>query len=114
MAKSMVQEKSFKFALKVIGLYRQLQKDGEYVISKQLLRSGTSVGANIEEALAAQSDKDFHAKMTIASKEARETRYWLRLLQESQIVKANCEEHLRLVDELVRMLTPITKTAGRK
>jgi four helix bundle protein len=113
-SKSIVQEKSFQFSLKIIGLYQKLQQEKEFVVSKQLLRSGTSIGANIEEALAAQSRRDFHAKMTIASKEARETRYWLRLLQESQLVKLELTVHLQLVDELVRILTAITKTAGRK
>jgi four helix bundle protein len=86
MAESIIQKKSFSFALEIIQLYGQLQERQEYVISKQLLRSGTSIGANIEEASAGQSKKDFLSKMCIASKEARETRYWLRLLQVSQIV----------------------------
>ena len=81
MAESLIQGKSFEFALSVIQLYQGLQAEREYVISKQLLRSGTSVGANVEEATAAQSRRDFLSKMSIASKEARETRYWLRLLQ---------------------------------
>lgn len=80
MAASVIQEKSFQFALQVIQLYRELQNEREYVLSKQLLRSGTSIGANVEEASAAQSRNDFIAKMSIASKEARETCYWLRLL----------------------------------
>ncbi|HJT23956.1 MAG TPA: four helix bundle protein, partial [bacterium] len=101
MAKSIVQEKSFKFALKVIGLFDRLQKNNEYILSKQLLRSGTSIGANVEEALAAQTRRDFHMKMTVASKEARETRYWLRLLQESQLVKVELTEYLQMVEELV-------------
>jgi four helix bundle protein len=74
MPKSITQEKSFRFSLKIISLYSRLKKDGELVLSKQLLRSGTSIGANVEEALAAQTHRDFYSKMTIASKEARETR----------------------------------------
>ena len=74
-----VKEKSYAFALLVIGVARDLQKRKEFVLSGQLLRSGTSIGANIEEASAAQSRRDFIAKMSIASKEARETDYWLRL-----------------------------------
>lgn len=70
---------AFDFSLKVIGLYKELIKQNEYVLSKQLLRSATSIGANVEEANAAQTKKDFIMKMSIASKEARETRYWLRL-----------------------------------
>lgn len=79
--KSIVNEKAISFALQVIELYKFLKKNKEYVISKQLLRSGTSIGANIAEALAGQSKKDFSHKMTIASKEARESQYWLFLLQ---------------------------------
>ena len=82
-----VQKKSFDFALQIIDLYKVLRKEKEFVISKQLLRSAVSIGANIEEASAGQSRKDFLSKMTIASKEARETRYWLMLLQHSQLVR---------------------------
>jgi four helix bundle protein len=68
-----VQKKSFEFALLIIKLYQVMQSKREYVLSKQLLRSGTSIGANVEEAIAGQSRKDFLSKMAIASKEARET-----------------------------------------
>ncbi|MBI4972631.1 MAG: four helix bundle protein, partial [Candidatus Omnitrophica bacterium] len=77
---NLIQQKSFDFALAIIDLYKKLTIAKEFVISKQLLRSATSIGANIEEAIAGQSKKDFLHKMAIASKEARETRYWLRLL----------------------------------
>ena len=110
MAESLIQRKSFAFALVIIALYRQLQDQREYVLSKQLLRSGTSIGANVEEATAAQSRKDFLAKMSIASKEARETKYWLRLLQDSQLVEIDLTEELKQVDELIRILTAIVKT----
>ncbi|MCU0545671.1 MAG: four helix bundle protein [Oscillatoriaceae cyanobacterium Prado104] len=112
MSKSIIQNKSFVFALEIIQLYRKLQEQREYVISKQLLRSGTSIGANVEEASAGQSRKDFLAKMSIASKEARETQYWLRLLQASQIVNVDVNEPLNHVDELIRILTSIVKTTG--
>lgn len=81
MKESIVQEKSFQFSLKIIRLYKKLLIEKEYIISKQLLRSGISIGANIEDALAGQSKRDFTAKMSISSKEARETKYWLRLLK---------------------------------
>ena len=81
-----IREKSYQFALAVIKLYRRVQEQREYVISKQLLRSGTSVGANVEEAIAAESRRDFVHKMALASKEARETVYWLRLLSDSDLV----------------------------
>jgi len=80
-------ELTFDFSLQVISLYKTLIQQNEYVISKQLLRSSTSIGANVEEANAAQTKRDFIMKMSIASKEARETKYWLRLLDKSQIMK---------------------------
>jgi four helix bundle protein len=78
-----IQIKSYEFALGIIALYRKLGNSNEFVLSKQLLRSGTSIGANVEEALAGQSRVDFISKMSIASKEARETNYWLRLLPDT-------------------------------
>jgi len=112
--KSIVGDKSFDFALKIIDLYFQLKKDNEYVISKQVLRSGTSIGANIEEALAGISDKDFGYKMSISSKEARETRYWLRLLSASPHFDIDLKPQLEDCDELIRMLTAIVKTTQTK
>ena len=76
---------SFEFSLQIIELYKTLVEKKEYVLSKQLLRSATSIGANVEEAIAAQSRKDLISKMSIASKEARETRYWLRLYGKSKL-----------------------------
>ena len=78
-----IDERSFDFALLIIEVYKHLIAQNEYVMSKQLLRSGTPIGANVYEAQAAQTRKDFTFKMTIASKEARETNYWLRLLDKS-------------------------------
>ena len=80
------------------------------MLSRQLLRSGTSIGANVEEASVGQSRRDFVAKMAIASKEARETRYWLRLLQESHLVDVDVSCELGQVDELIRILTSIVKS----
>jgi four helix bundle protein len=110
MTESLVQRKSFCFALNIIALYRKLQDQKEYVLSRQLLRSGTSIGANVEEATAGQSRKDFLAKMAISSKEARETKCWLRLLQESQLAEIDLTEELNQVDELICILTAIVKT----
>lgn len=112
--RGIIQEKSFAFALEIIRLYKRLQERREYVISNQLLRSGTSIGANVEEASAGQSRKDFLAKMTIASKEARETRYWLRLLQRSDLVDVDVSNELALIDEIVRILTAIVKTTAEQ
>ncbi|MBD2514227.1 four helix bundle protein [Nostoc sp. FACHB-973] len=110
MAESIIQQKSFQFALKIIDLYIQLQDQREYVLSKQLLRSATSIGANVEEASGGQSRKDFLAKMYIAYKEARETKYWLRLLQQSKLVNIDLTNELMYADEIIRILSSIVKT----
>lgn len=114
-----VMEKSFNFSLEMIKPYKILLNEKEYVISKQLLRSSTSIGANINEAGAAFSKSDFIHKMSIASKEAkeakeaREARYWLMLLDKSQIVEFNYKDYLFKVEELIKMLTAIVKTSQR-
>jgi four helix bundle protein len=110
---SLVQQKSFDFALRIIRLYTKLQEQREYVLSRQLLRSGTSIGANVTEATAGQSRRDFLAKMSIASKEARETRYWLQLLKESELVTVDVSEELSEVEALIRILTSIVKTTSQ-
>ena len=98
----------------VIKLYSRIQKQREFVISKQLLRSGTSVGANVEEAIAAESRRDFVHKMALASKEARETVYWLRLLSDSDLVPdLDVSVEIGSARELVRMLTSIVKTTSK-
>jgi four helix bundle protein len=109
-----IREKSFDFAMVAIDLYKRLQADREYVVSKQLLRSGTSIGANVEEATAAESKRDFIHKMSLASKEARESMYWLRLLSKSDLVQGlDVSKELAGAHELVRMLTSIVKSASR-
>jgi four helix bundle protein len=107
---SIIQQKSFDFALKIVRLYQAHRKKGEFILSKQVLRSGTSIGANVEEALAAQTRKEFHSKMTIAFKETRETRYWLRLLKASGLVAFDYVDCLKDVEELNRILSSITKS----
>jgi len=108
-----IRDKSFEFALKIVRLYQDLQGQREYVLSKQLLRSGTSIGANVEEATAAESRRDFLHKLGIASKEARETNYWLRLLSQSTLENGpDVEPLLEDSAELVRMLTAIVKTTS--
>jgi four helix bundle protein len=115
MGKSIVKQKSYEFALQIIKLCTQLRSDRHYEISSQLLRSGTSIGANVEEALAGQSRKDFFAKMSIASKEARETNYWLRLLGDSEILqKQHVNELIQTSEELIKILTSIVKTGSEK
>jgi four helix bundle protein len=108
--KSIVNEKAIAFALQIIELYKLLKEQREYVLSKQLLRSGTSIGANIAEALAGQSTRDFIHKMSIASKEARESHYWLILLQKSQLVSHDFAVEIEKCNELIRLLTSIVKT----
>ena len=114
MKPSIVAEKSFAFSLKVSGLYKELINESEYVMSKQLLRSATSVGANVQEVLVGFSRKDFMYKMSIASKEDRETRYWLMLLDKSQYIKRDYDQYLKEIDELTKILTSIVKTTGEK
>jgi len=109
----MVQQKSFQFALKIIELYKKLTINNEFVISKQLLRSWTSIGANIEEASAWQSKKDFLNKMSIASKEARETRYRLLLIKESKIINIDLDYYLDEITSIIKLLTKITKTTSK-
>ena len=110
---NVIQTKSFQFALKIIDLYKELTSNKDFVISKQILRSATSIGANVEEATAAQTKRDFAYKMSISSKEAREVRYWLRLLDESQLVKKDYSEYLAEITEIIRILTAIVKTSQK-
>ncbi|RME62751.1 MAG: four helix bundle protein [Nitrospirae bacterium] len=107
-----VKEKSYAFALKVIEVVQYLQKEKkEYVLSRQLMRSGTAIGANVEEASAAVSKKDFILKMSVASKEARETGYWLRLLFDSGYLNNERSGLLDDCEELIKILTAIVKTS---
>jgi len=107
-----VQEKSFRFAVRIVNLCRYLQTERkEYVLSKQLLRSGTSIGANIAESQQAQSRADFTSKLNIALKEAYETNYWLRLMSETQYL--NTQEFESIIadcKELEKLLIAIVKT----
>ncbi len=109
MKENIIQQKSYVFAIKIVELYKCLiSNKKEFVLSKQLIRSGTSIGANIEEALGGQSRKDFVAKISIAYKEARETKYWLSLLREGgymtqkelSSVFDSCEEILRIIGKI--------------
>lgn len=103
-------EMSFNFSLQIIELYKLLIQNKEFVISTQILKSGTSIGANVEEAIAAQSRKDFISKMSIASKESRETRYWLRLLDKSRLVDIDYSSYLNSAEHIINILTKIVKT----
>ena len=106
--------KSFSFALRSINLYKHLTNQKEYVLSKQVLRSGTSIGANIMESNRAESRMDFVHKLSVALKEAAETEYWLCLLRDSQyITEPQTESLLAECLELQKMLTSSIKTAKR-
>ncbi len=114
MKESIIKNKSFEFSLQIIGLYKILQEKKEFVMSKQLLRSATSIGANVNEALAGESKADFLHKMAISSKEARETLYWLELLEKSQIVSLDIKKYINDCNEIVKILTNIVKTTKLK
>lgn len=110
---NIIQEKSYQFAIRIVGLYRILtEQKKEYILSKQLLRSGTSIGANIEEGIGGQSEKDFFAKLNVANKEARESHYWLRLLRDTNYLSSedagsfisDCEEILRIIGSIIKAM----------
>ena len=108
-----IQEKSFRFAVRIINLYKYMQTEyKEYVLAKQLLRCGTSIGANVAESQQAQSRPDFISKLNIALKESYETEYWLRLLFETNYIKQDAFESI-ITDcrELEKLLISIIKTA---
>ncbi len=109
-------DKSKTFALRIIKLYRYLTTEkNEYLISKQLFRSGTSIGANIREGTRAQSDADFYTKITVALKEADESAYWLELLYESGIIsKEQYDSIYSDCDELIKIMVAITKKQKQK
>ncbi|HMU47349.1 MAG TPA: four helix bundle protein [Chitinophagaceae bacterium] len=115
-SESIIAGKAYSFALEVIKIYKLLVNERkEYVLSKQLLRSGTSVGANINEAIAGQSKRDFVHKLNIALKEARETSYWLNLLKDSEYINPGEFETLnKKCNEIVKMLTSIIMTTKER
>lgn len=109
-----IADKSFEFAVRIVNLAKHLRREEkEFVLSKQLLRSGTSIGANVAEGQRAQSRADFNSKMSIALKEANETCYWLRLLYRTDyLTKEGFESIRKDAEELVYILTAICKTAS--
>lgn len=115
MTNSLIKDRSFTFALKIIDLYKYLSfTKQEFILSKQLLRSGTSIGANVREALNGQSKKDFLSKMNIALKEADETNYWLELLIKSNLLDyAVVKSILQESNELCKILSSIVKTTKK-
>ncbi len=109
---NLIGTKTFNFSKEIINLYIHLKKDKVFELASQLFRSATSIGANVEEAQAAQSKRDFISKMSIAAKEARETRYWLRLLNESELTTKEVKHLLKDVEEIINILTKIVKTSA--
>ncbi|MFD2530551.1 MULTISPECIES: four helix bundle protein [Polaribacter] len=109
---NIIQIKSYNFAIRIVKLYKHLsQEKKEFVLSKQLLRSGTSIGANIEEAIGGQSRKDFFAKLSIAYKEARESHYWIRLLKDTDfLTQQESESLLKDIEEILKIIGSIQKT----
>lgn len=109
MKENIIQKKSYSYTLRIVSLYKELiENKKEFVLSKQILRSGTSIGSNVEEAIGGQSRKDFLAKLSIAYKEARETHYWIRILLDSGYIDnvyaksliSDCEEILRIIGSI--------------
>ena len=116
MKQSILKNKTKDFALRTIRLYQYLCKEKqEYILSKQMLRSGTSIGANVAEAFYGQSEADFIFKLSIAQKEASETLYWLELLHESEYLQQNeFDSIFRDAEELMKLLTSSIKTMKHK
>ena len=114
MIKNVVKEKSFDFAIRTVKLYKYLMEEKkEFVLSKQVLRSGTSIGANINEAQQAQSKKDFLMKMNIALKECTETKYWIDLLSATDYINQEQKDSImNICIEIEKMLTSIVKTTS--
>ena len=113
---NIIEKKSFEFAVRVVNLYKYLTNEKkEYVLSKQLLRSGTSIGANVSEAQKAQSDADFTAKLYISLKEANETEYWLKLLYKTDyLTEQEFESIEKDINEIISILMTITKSMKEK
>ncbi len=109
MKQNVLLEKTFEFAVKSVKLTKVMQQENkEYVMSRQFLKSATSIGANAEEAIAAQSSADFISKLSIARKEARETKYWLRLI--TAVDLHDCSSEIKHIDEITKIITSIILT----
>lgn len=112
---NVLKQKSYSFALEIVKVCRELQAEKEFILSKQLLRSGTAIGALVEEANQAESKADFIHKLSIANKEANETQYWIRLLKDSKILDDKKGESLLNYNvELIKILTASIKTSKSK
>ena len=111
---NIIKDRTYKFVIDIVYLYQQMREQNEFILSKQVVRSGTSIGANIEESIAAQSRKDFISKMAISSKEARETNYWLRLIRDTHLLKdINLTNLINESEEIIKIITFIIKTSQK-
>ena len=111
MKENVIKNKSFKFALRIVNLYKFLSEKKEFVLSKQLLRSGTAIGALVREAEHAESKADFIHKMAIALKEANETEYWIELLYQSEFIEDTAYQSIKIdIEEMLKLLISIIKT----
>ncbi|MDC9723464.1 MAG: four helix bundle protein [Urechidicola sp.] len=112
--KNIVKEKSIDFAIDIVNLYKELVEKGEFVMSKQILKSGTSIGANIREAEFAQSKPDFIHKMSISLKEANETDYWLELLYKTKFINDITFKKFKVKStEILKILITIVKSSKK-
>ncbi|GAA5034440.1 four helix bundle protein [Marivirga lumbricoides] len=112
---NIIQEKSYQFALEIIKVAQLLKKDTHFEISSQLLKAGTSIGANVEEAIGGQSRRDFFSKLAISYKESRETHYWLRLVRDSGFLELNLADEMILkCEEIMKIIGSIQKTMREK
>lgn len=112
---NVIAAKTYSFSLKAIEVYKSLILEKEYILSKQFLRSATSIGANVEEAIGGQSKRDFIAKLSISYKEAREVHYWIRLLRDSKILEEKVAKELILdSEEILKILTAILKSSKKE
>jgi len=116
MKDNVIQKKSFNFALKVIDIYKFLVNEKrEYILSKQLLKSATSIGANVEEAIGGQTKRDFITKISIAYKESREAKYWIKLIRYSNIIdKEVYNDMIYQIEEICKILSSIIITTKRR
>jgi four helix bundle protein len=113
---NIIQEKSYAFAVRIVKLSKCLiEEKKEFIFSKQIGRSGTSIGSNIEEAIGGQTEKDFYSKLAISYKEARETHFWLRLLRDTDYLESQLAKSLLVdCDEILKILGAITLTLKKK
>ncbi|MEE4257987.1 MAG: four helix bundle protein [Bacteroidales bacterium] len=113
MPESRIPDRTFQFSMGILDFYKKLILEKEFIISKQLLRNASSIGTNVQEASVAYSKKEFAHKMSIASREARETQYWLKILNEGSLVDINLSSYMYEIHSIIIIATAIVKTAQK-